>query len=57
MQSRSQCRYHGNYAAFLFDRSRLRSFAPGKANEVFYVRFDVLYANWRLRERNIRHAE
>lgn len=38
--SRSQRRYYGNYAGFLFDRSRLRSFAPGKANEVFYVPFE-----------------
>jgi len=37
----------------LFDRSRLRSFASGKTNEVFYVPFGVLRANWRPRERTV----
>jgi len=57
VQCQSQRRYSGNYAAFLFDRSRLRSFVSRKANEVFYVPFRVLLANWRPRERTIRCIE
>lgn len=34
-------RYYGNNAVFPFVRSRLRSFVPGKANEVFYAPFDI----------------